>query len=179
MIIFVFGSPDLKIDSLPLRILPKLQEHFPNIKFIVKDPNEEWEEIYCNSNNCDQLYYSHQNPSQPPFEKGRGRRNPSLVKRGGGRFNKCCNQDSNKHLYIIDTVINIKKITVFHDLSVFEKAPRVSMHDFDAYANLLLLKKLGKLPACTIIGVPPDYDEYQAFKETTNVITDVITDVIT
>jgi hypothetical protein len=43
MIIFVFGNQDLREDSLPLRILPKLQEKFPNIKFEVKDSNEDWD----------------------------------------------------------------------------------------------------------------------------------------
>jgi hypothetical protein len=41
--IFVFGNIDLQNDSLPLRILPKLQEKFPDIKFEIRDPNEEWE----------------------------------------------------------------------------------------------------------------------------------------
>ncbi|MEK7669580.1 MAG: hypothetical protein AAB350_03290 [Patescibacteria group bacterium] len=41
--IFVFGNMDLEMDNLPLRILPKLQEKFPDIEFVVKDPNEEWE----------------------------------------------------------------------------------------------------------------------------------------
>lgn len=42
MKIYVFGNPDLDIDSLPLRILPKLQEKFLKIEFETKDPNEEW-----------------------------------------------------------------------------------------------------------------------------------------
>lgn len=41
--IFVFGNPDLDIDSLPLKILPELRQNFPEIFFEVKDPNEEWE----------------------------------------------------------------------------------------------------------------------------------------
>ena len=41
--IFVFGNEDLEQDNLPLRILPELQKQFPDIEFIVKDPNEEWE----------------------------------------------------------------------------------------------------------------------------------------
>jgi len=41
--IFVFGNEDLEEDNLPLRILPKLQEKFPEIDFEIKDPNEEWE----------------------------------------------------------------------------------------------------------------------------------------
>jgi hypothetical protein len=43
MKIFVFGNENLKEDSLPLKILPKLQEKFADIKFETKDPNEEWE----------------------------------------------------------------------------------------------------------------------------------------
>lgn len=43
MKVFVFGNIDLREDSLPLKILPKLKEKFPDIQFEVKDPNEEWE----------------------------------------------------------------------------------------------------------------------------------------
>jgi hypothetical protein len=40
--IFVFGNGDLEMDSLPLRILPRLEEKFSEVKFEVKDPNEDW-----------------------------------------------------------------------------------------------------------------------------------------
>jgi len=43
MKIFVFGNEDLEVDNLPIRILPKLREKFPEINFEVKDPNEEWD----------------------------------------------------------------------------------------------------------------------------------------
>lgn len=43
MIIYIFGNPDLKIDSLPIRILPQLKNNLPHIVFQVKDPNEEWD----------------------------------------------------------------------------------------------------------------------------------------
>jgi len=43
MQIFVFGNPDLKIDSLPIRILPQLKKNLPHMDFQVKDPNEEWD----------------------------------------------------------------------------------------------------------------------------------------
>jgi hypothetical protein len=62
--------------------------------------------------------------------------------------------DVSDELFMIDTIQGIKAVTVFHDLDQFERAPRVSMHDFDALAQLALLKKLGKLPPLTIIGVP-------------------------
>lgn len=43
MHILVFGNPDLAVDSLPLRILPDLRKHFPEIVFTEADPNEEWD----------------------------------------------------------------------------------------------------------------------------------------
>ena len=43
MTIFIFGNPDLAFDSLPLRILPGLKKRFPQVKFEVRDPNEEWD----------------------------------------------------------------------------------------------------------------------------------------
>jgi hypothetical protein len=39
---YIFGNIDLPNDSLPLRILPELEEKFPEILFEIKDPNEEW-----------------------------------------------------------------------------------------------------------------------------------------
>jgi hypothetical protein len=59
------------------------------------------------------------------------------------------------HMLIIDTVVNIDEITVFHDLKRFLAAPRLTCHDFDAYANLMLMLKLKKITAVTIIGLPP------------------------
>ena len=43
MTIFVFGNPDLAMDSLPLRLLPLLQKKFPEHTFVSVDPNEEWD----------------------------------------------------------------------------------------------------------------------------------------
>lgn len=36
----VFGNPDLPADSLPIRLVPKLAARFPDIDFVVEDPNE-------------------------------------------------------------------------------------------------------------------------------------------
>ncbi len=41
--ILVFGNPMLKIDSIPIRIVPKLRERFPDIEFKEFDPNENLE----------------------------------------------------------------------------------------------------------------------------------------
>ena len=40
---FVFGNPDLEVDSLPLKLIPELVKEFPNHTFEVLDPNEEWD----------------------------------------------------------------------------------------------------------------------------------------
>ncbi|HEY9585869.1 MAG TPA: hypothetical protein VJJ02_04775, partial [Candidatus Paceibacterota bacterium] len=41
--VHVFGNPDIAMDALPLRILPKLRAQFPEISFATLDPNEEWD----------------------------------------------------------------------------------------------------------------------------------------
>lgn len=78
------------------------------------------------------------------------------------------------NLIIIDTILGIKDITVFKNLQGFEKAPRLTMHDFDAYANLLLLKKLGKIKNIMIIGVPSEIDNAEALKKIENIIREKI-----
>ncbi len=120
MTIYVFGNPDLEIDSLPLRILPKLQKRFPDIVFTVLDPNEEW---------------------KIPEE-----------------------------MVMIDTVVGIKELTVFNDLKHFTEAPRISVHDFDAFFNLIYLQKLGKLKKIKIFGIPPEMPQISAREELTKVI---------
>lgn len=37
--ITIFGNPDLEIDNLPIRLLPRLREAFPDIEFETEDPN--------------------------------------------------------------------------------------------------------------------------------------------
>ena len=36
----VFGNPDLQLDSVPVQLVPKLRRQFPNVRFVVEDPNE-------------------------------------------------------------------------------------------------------------------------------------------
>lgn len=40
MKIFVFGNPLVEKDTLPLKLLPKLQSRFPKIDFVTADPTE-------------------------------------------------------------------------------------------------------------------------------------------
>ena len=44
MIIYCFGNPLLKEDSLALNLIPALQKEFPGVKFIEKDPEEGFDE---------------------------------------------------------------------------------------------------------------------------------------
>lgn len=77
---------------------------------------------------------------------------------------------SQEHLLIIDTAIGIADVTVFADLSKFVPAPRVSMHDFDALANLRLLMKLGKINKVTVIAIPMGMQENEATQKTIPII---------
>jgi hypothetical protein len=112
MIVFVFGNPDLAMDSLPLRLLPEMRRRLPGVYFQVKDPNEEW--------------------------------------------------DVPEDLIIVDTVVGITEPRLFLNLDDFADAPRLSMHDFDAFANLRLLQKIGRLKTVRVIGLPPDLGESAA-----------------
>ena len=40
MKIYVFGNPLVKNDSIPLMMIPELEKSFPDIQFIITDPNE-------------------------------------------------------------------------------------------------------------------------------------------
>jgi Ni,Fe-hydrogenase maturation factor len=73
-------------------------------------------------------------------------------------------------LIVIDTVKGIDEIKEFHGLDSFASAPRVSMHDFDALAQLRFMQKLGKLKEVNIIGVPPEMGEQKAFEEISNLL---------
>jgi hypothetical protein len=69
-------------------------------------------------------------------------------------------------IILIDTVLGIKDVTAFADLALFAQAPHLTLHDFDVLANLLLLKKLGKLKKAFIIGIPPALAEEEALHKT-------------
>lgn len=64
--------------------------------------------------------------------------------------------DVPEDLWVLDTVLGLKDVHVFCGLDEFTQFPKVTVHDYDALSNLLLLKKLGRLKNITIIGVPPN-----------------------
>ena len=115
--IYVLGNPLEDIDKLPIQLLPKLQQQFTDIEFVLFDPTEEL--------------------SEPIPE----------------------------HIYIIDTVVGIKHIMIFDDMSEFLLSPRFSVHDFDLPLFLGMLKKLGKIKEVTIIGIPPQESKENMLKE--------------
>ncbi len=38
--IYIFGNPLLNFDNLPIKLVPELRKKFPDINFIIQDPNE-------------------------------------------------------------------------------------------------------------------------------------------
>lgn len=43
MTVYIFGNENIAADSLPVRILPELRKRCPEIDFLAKDPNEDFE----------------------------------------------------------------------------------------------------------------------------------------
>ena len=76
----------------------------------------------------------------------------------------------NKELIVIDTIINIEKITVLRDLKRIELGNLYSPHDFDLGYNVLLLSKIGLLEKIVIFGIPPDMPEEKAIAELKDLI---------
>lgn len=72
---------------------------------------------------------------------------------------------------VIDTAINIEEPRIFDSLDAFEAAPRVSMHDFDALANLRLMQKLGKIGTVSVIALPPTIAPEKAIEYTSTALT--------
>ncbi|MFH1047351.1 MAG: hypothetical protein V1738_03540 [Patescibacteria group bacterium] len=72
---------------------------------------------------------------------------------------------------IIDTIINLTEPRQFDSLDIFVDAPNISMHDFDALAQLRLLKKLGTIDQVCIFGLPPNIDAVRAVEWLTQQLT--------
>lgn len=72
--------------------------------------------------------------------------------------------DVPEELIVIDVVAGLDAPRTFDDLDLFSGGPLVSMHDFDAYANLMLLKKLKRLKRLRVIGLPPAMAEDAALE---------------
>lgn len=70
-----------------------------------------------------------------------------------------------KSIILIDTVIGINKVKVFDSLNNFLLSPRNSVHDYDLFLNLSLMKKTGRIKDFTIIGIPPKMKIKKAIEE--------------
>lgn len=57
-------------------------------------------------------------------------------------------------LILIDTVVGISEVTIFHNLNNFSPSPSVTLHDYDIILNLKLMIKLKKIKEVIIIGIP-------------------------
>jgi len=75
-----------------------------------------------------------------------------------------------KELTIIDTVRGITRVQVFSSLVSFSPSPTVTLHNFDALAQLKLLEKLGKFSKIKIIGIPPIISEKKALEEVSAIL---------
>lgn len=73
-------------------------------------------------------------------------------------------------LILIDTIIGVKKVTVFHNLSSLALSPRVTVHDYDLPINLGMLQKLRKIKKITIIGVPQKRNLKEILREVINAL---------
>lgn len=80
------------------------------------------------------------------------------------------------HLIVIDTVMGADRVQRFDGLEAFTRTPRVTLHDFDALTNLQLLRKLGKLQAVTVIGVPPALPEAEALVAVAGLLTPLVSE---
>ena len=74
---------------------------------------------------------------------------------------------------IIDTAEGISKVS---DIGIddIEEHKCCSLHDFDLAMSLKLLKKMGKLKAVRIIGIPSGYSKKKALGELKARIKDII-----
>lgn len=73
-------------------------------------------------------------------------------------------------LILIDTIIGVNKVTVFHNLSSLVLSPRVTVHDYDLPINLGMLQKLGKIKKITIIGIPSKGEIKEILKDVINLL---------
>lgn len=119
--IYIFGNPLLPFDNLPLKLTPELKKQFPEIDFIIIDPNENL-------------------------------------------------KSENKELIIIDTIVDIGKVTVFKDLNRIKTEKIYSAHDLDLAFNLKILEKIGELKKVTIFGIPQNIEKSEVLKQLTDSI---------
>ena len=78
-----------------------------------------------------------------------------------------------KTLTIIDTVLDIEKVTLVKNIDKIQLEKICSLHDFDLGYNLKLMKKFGLIEKVNIIGVPDNIEEKEAVKQVKETITNL------
>jgi hypothetical protein len=73
--------------------------------------------------------------------------------------------NENKSLILIDSVLNLDRVTIFSDINNFICSPRFSVHDYDLMLDLSIQIKLKKIDKIIIIGVPSMMSEKEAFQQ--------------
>ena len=74
-------------------------------------------------------------------------------------------EPENGKLWIIDTVVGIKKVEIITDLDKIQLDKIYSSHDFDLGFNLKLLQKIGELKKVIILGVPANITQKEALSQ--------------
>lgn len=79
-------------------------------------------------------------------------------------------QEEGKELFILDSVMGLKKAAFIKDIGLLEPGNRYSTHDFDVAHNLKILKKIGAVEKVIIIGIPMGIGEKNAFRQAKKLI---------
>ncbi len=75
-----------------------------------------------------------------------------------------------KNLTIIDTVKDIKKVTIINSIEKIITNKIYSMHDFDLGYNLKILKKLDLIDSVKIIGIPEKISEKELLSQLQSIL---------
>jgi hypothetical protein len=146
MKVSVFGNPDLKGDSLVIKMVPRLKKRFPEVEFKIEDPSE---------------------GLKPPLRPVRQAHGKSF---GVTHAKQAQDKPANELWIILDVAVGIDKIRVFEDLDKLVTEKRVSLHDYDVAMELKLLKKLGKIGELKIVAVPVKASEEEIVNKLDKVI---------
>ena len=77
-------------------------------------------------------------------------------------------------LVIIDTVDNIKNVSLINLNKIKQDKSCISVHDFDLCSYLSLIKKIKKDIDIVIIGIPMSYNKQKAIKQTINLLSGLV-----
>jgi len=73
-----------------------------------------------------------------------------------------------ERVFILDTVIGIKDVSIIDDLELLKERKIYTLHDFDLSLYLKLVNKIKKIKNLKIIGIPMSYDKEEAKEKIKN-----------